>query len=69
MAPEQMQTGKIKYVCKYCLTQMVFENKMNGKFTRNTFLVVVGHNTDDPSSITYPSVLSWDSVRIYFLNV
>jgi len=37
---------------------------MDGKFTRKARLVVDGHKTRPPSSITYSSVVSRDSVRI-----
>ena len=39
---------------------------MDGKFTRKARLVADGHKTDAPSSITYSSVVSRDSVRIAF---
>ena len=37
---------------------------MDGKFTRKARLVVDGHKTRPPSSITYSSVVTRDSVRI-----
>jgi hypothetical protein len=44
---------------------MVFDVKMD--FTRKARLVAGGHLTDPPTSITYSSVMSRDSVRIMFL--
>ena len=61
---EEMKTGKIKPGYKFCGTHMIFDIKMDGKFTRKARLVADGHKTDPPSSITYSSVVSRDSVRI-----
>lgn len=46
---------------------MIFDIKMDGKFTRKARLVADGHKTKAPSSITYSSVVSRDSVRIAFM--
>ena len=46
---------------------MVFDIKMDGDFTRKARLVAGGHTTDTPSSVTYSSVVSRESVRIAFL--
>jgi len=43
---------------------MIFDIKMNGSFTRKARLVADGHKTKPPTSITYSSVVSRDSVRI-----
>lgn len=61
---DQMKTGKVKPGYKFCSTHMIFDIKMDGKFTRKARLVADGHKTDAPSSITYSSVVSRDSVRI-----
>ena len=45
---------------------MIFNVKMNG-LAWKAQLVAGGHTTDTPSSITYSSVVSRDSVRIVFL--
>ena len=45
---------------------MIFDIKMDGLFTRKARFVAGGHTTDTPSSITYSSVVSRDSVRIAF---
>jgi hypothetical protein len=44
---------------------MIFDVKMD--FTRKARFVAGGHMTDPPSSITYSSVVSRDSVRIAFM--
>ena len=59
-----MEGGKVKPGYKYCTTHMVFDIKIDGKFTRKARLVADGHKTDAPASITYSSVVSRDSVRI-----
>jgi hypothetical protein len=46
---------------------IIFDIKMDGKFTRKARLVAGGHTTDPPASITYSSVVSRDSVRICFM--
>ena len=46
---------------------MIFGINMNGNFTRKSRLVADGHTTVPPSSITYSSVVSRESVRILFL--
>ena len=40
---------------------------MDGKFTRKARFLAGGHTTSPPSSSTYSSVVSRDSVRIAFL--
>ena len=45
---------------------MIFDIKMDGKFTRKAHYVTGSHTTDNPSSITYYSVLSRDSISITF---
>ena len=49
---------------KYLTTHMIFDVKMD--FTRKARLVGGGNLTDEPSSLTYSSVVSRDSVRIAF---
>ena len=46
---------------------MIFDIKMDGRFTRKCRFVAGGHTTDPPGSSTYTSVVSRDSVRIAFL--
>ena len=45
---------------------MIFDIKMDGRFTCKARYVAGGHTTDTPSSITYSSVVSRDSIRIVF---
>jgi len=46
---------------------MIFDIKMDGKFTRKACFVRGGHMTEVPSSSTYSSVASQESVQIAFL--
>ena len=48
---------------------MVFDVKMDGKFTRKARFVADGHKTQDvPAHATYASVVSRESVRLAFLH-
>ena len=42
---------------------------MGENFRRKARMVVGGHVTDVPSSITYSSVVSWDSVKMLFMII
>lgn len=64
VTPEQMHTDKVRPGHKETPCHMIFDIKMDGKFTRKARLVVGGHVTDPPSPITYSSVMSHDSVSI-----
>ena len=46
---------------------MIFDINMDGKFIIKKILVANGHTTAPPSSITYSSVVSRESVRTVFL--
>ena len=46
---------------------MIFDVKLGGNYRRKARLVAGGHKTGAPSSITYASVVSRDSVRICLL--
>ena len=46
---------------------MIFDIKIDRKFTRKARFVAEGHTTSPPSSTTYSSVVFRDSVRIAFL--
>ena len=46
---------------------MIFDTKMDGKFTRKERLLADSHTTAPSSSITYSRVVSRESVRIAFL--
>ena len=52
---------------KEASVHMVFDIKLDGKFTRKARLVADGHKTETPTSSTYSSVVSRESVRIAFL--
>ena len=64
-----MQTAKIKPGYKYCSTHMVFDIKLDRKFTRKTRLVTNGHKTDAPASITYSIMVSRGIIRMDFIIV
>ena len=56
----------------WCVTQsrtthVIFDVKLGENFRRKARLVADGHKTDPPSSVTYSSVVSRDSVRICLL--
>ena len=53
--------GYTKITC-----HMIFDIKMGENFRRKARLVAGGHTTETPSSLTYSSVVSRDSVRIAF---
>ena len=61
---EQMRTGKVKPGYSFCSTHMIFDVKMDGSFTRKARLVADDHKTAPPTSMTYSSNVSRDSVRI-----
>ena len=46
---------------------MIFDIKMDGKFTRKARLVADGYKIAPPSSIIYSNVVSKESVGIVFL--
>lgn len=48
-------------------THFIFDIKLGENFRRKARLVADGHKTDTPSSVTYSSVVSRDSVRICLL--
>ena len=60
---EFTQDGKPKGY-KFVSTHMVFDVKLGENYRRKARLVADGHKTDVPTSITYSSVVSRDSVRI-----
>jgi hypothetical protein len=67
VTPEEMRSGKVRPGYQEIKCHWVFDVKMDGNFTRKARLVAGGHTTDAPSSLTYSSVVSRDSVRIAFL--
>jgi hypothetical protein len=65
--PEQVQQGAAKGTLSDFkrLIVTLFDVKMD--LTRKAHFVAGGHTTETPSSLTYSSVVSCDSVRIAFL--
>ena len=67
VSPDEMRKGGIKPEYEHVNMHMIFDIKMDGKFTRKEILVADGRTTAPQSSITYSSVVSRESVRIVFL--
>ena len=67
VTPDEMRKGGIKPVYEHVNVHMIFDIKMDGKFTRKAILVADDHTTAPPSSIIYSSVVSRESVRIEFI--
>ena len=67
VTPGDMRKGEINPGYEHVNVHIIFDIKMDGKFIRNEILVADGHTTATPSSITYSSVVSRDSVSIVFL--
>ena len=65
--PDEMRKWRIKPGYEHVNVHMIFDIKMYGKFTRKARWVADGHTTAPPSSITYSSVVSRESVRLKFL--
>ena len=62
-----MIEGKVKPVFKYVGTHMIFDIKIDGKFTCRARLVAGGHNTAPPLFTTYYSVVTRKSVILAFI--
>ena len=67
--PEDVRAGRYQRLLGFqeMKCHMVFDIKMDGKFTRKARLVAGGHMVEAPVAVTYSSVVSRDSVRIAFL--
>ncbi len=69
-SPDDLRTGRVKlpgFMEINC--HMVFDVKMDGKFTRKARFVANGNQTADIApALTYSSVVSRESVRIAFLH-
>ena len=67
VTPEQVRDGKVPDLLRHqeigC--HIVFDCKMD--FTRKARFVAGGHTTETPTSLTYSSVVSRDSIRLGFL--
>ena len=64
ITPDEMRKGKINTGYYHINVHMLFDINIDGKFTRKEILVDDGHTITPPSSITYSSVVSRESVRI-----
>ena len=58
VTPDQLKEGKVKLGFKYVETHMIFDIKIDGKFTRKARLVAGGHNIAPPSTTAYYSVVT-----------
>ena len=67
VTPDEIMKGEIKPGCEHVNVHMIFDINMDGKFIIKSILVSDGYTTASPSSITYSSVVSWESVRIIFI--
>jgi len=68
VSEEKMRTGKVRPGYAFCSIHIIFDIKMNGAFTRQARLVADGHKTQPPTSMTYSSAVSRDSVRIALIT-
>ena len=67
-SPDDLRAGKVKLPgFRELGVHMVFDIKMDGKFTRKARLVANGNETAPTKDMTYSSVVGRDSVRIAFL--
>ena len=67
-SPDDLRSGRAKLPgFRELGVHMVFDVKMDGKFTRKARLVANGNETAPTKDLTYSSVVSRESVRIAFL--
>ena len=66
-APDDIRRKKALVGYKEIKVHWIFDIKMDGKFTRKSRFVAGGHLTDTPSSSTYSTVVTRESVRIALL--
>ena len=64
VTPEQMREGKVKQGFKYIGTHMIFDKKMDSKFTHKSRLGAGRHKTAPKLSIIYSSLVTMKSVRL-----
>ena len=64
---DETRKGNIKPGYEHVNVHMMFDIKMDGKFTKKARLLTDGHTTAPPSSITYSSVVSRESLTIAFI--
>ena len=67
VTPDETRKRNIKPGYEHVNVHMVFDIKMDGKFTRKSILVADGHTTVPSSSITYSRFVSRESVMILFI--
>lgn len=65
--PDEVRDRKALVGYKEIKGHMIFDIKLDGKFTRKSRFVGGGHLTETPSSLTYSTVVTRESVRIAFL--
>ena len=63
---EDTRRGQNLGVYQEIRCHMIFDIKMDGRFTRKACYADRSHTTDPPSSIAYSIVVSRDSIRIAF---
>ena len=63
---EDARCGQKLVVYQQICFHMIFDIKMDRRFTRKACYVAGGHTTDPLFSITYSSIVSRDSIRIAF---
>ena len=68
MKPEYIREGKITSGFRYVGTHMIFDIKMDGKFTCKARLLSGRQKTSPPLSITYSSFVTRESFRLAFLT-
>ena len=67
VTPDEMRKGKIRPGYEHVNVHILFDIKMDGKFTRKEILVADGHTTAPQSYIAYSSVVFREIFRISFL--
>ena len=67
VTPDEMRKGNIETGYEHINVHMIFDSNMDGKFNRKAIFLADGHTTAQPSSITYSSFVSRESVWILFL--
>ena len=67
VTPEQMREVKVKPGLKYVGTDIIFDIKLDGKFTHKAIPVAGRHKTAPPYSVTHYSVVTNESVILSFI--
>ena len=66
LTPEEARKGKVLIGFHYIKCHLIFDIKMECKFTRTARFVAGRHTTDPPTSLTYYSSISRQSLQITF---